>query len=83
MADLIDTALRWLAARWHRRRLAERDALRAEWERMCPGRCLYCSYTRWANEEHGQNLKLEPHACVEGRSPVDPAAVPRARVVRR
>jgi hypothetical protein len=53
------------------------DAIR-QWKSFNPGRCMYCSYTRWANTEHGQNLKLEPHNCIEGNSP--PAPLPIARI---
>jgi hypothetical protein len=53
------------------------DAIR-QWKSINPGRCMYCSYTRWANTEQGQNLKLEPHNCPEGNSP--PAPLPVARI---
>lgn len=53
------------------------------WRSLNPGRCMYCSYTRWANTEQGQNLKLEPHNCPEGNSPPQsPEPLPVARAVR-
>lgn len=49
-----------------------------QWRLINPGRCMYCSYTRWANTEQGQSLKLEPHNCIEGNGP--PAPLPVARI---
>ena len=81
---MIDAALSWLAARFWRRRIvrAEVDIASndfAEWKRINPGKCMYCSYTRWANEEHGQNLKIEVHRCVEGNGPAHPLPTAKAR----
>lgn len=50
-----------------------------EWKSWNPGRCMYCSYTRWANTEQGQNLKLEAHNCPEGNGPPMPLPVARMR----
>jgi hypothetical protein len=75
-------------ARWHRGRVQKRDEQHdafaiyygvADWHRENPGRCMYCAYTRWANEEHGQKLKIGVHRCREGNSP--PMPLPKARVL--
>jgi hypothetical protein len=87
--DIIDILIMWafgpLFARLHRRRI-ERQVLAdsssnsyREWRTMNPGRCMYCAYTRWANEEKGQSLKVEIHRCVEGNGPAHPLPVARLR----
>lgn len=50
-----------------------------QWRSFNPGRCMYCAYTRWANGEQGQSLKIEAHPCPEGNGP--PAPLPIARVL--
>jgi hypothetical protein len=82
---LISKTLGPFIARWHRRRVEREvdagydDNSYREWKSLNPGRCMYCAYTKWANEEHGQSLKIEQHRCREGNSPPHP--LPRARVV--
>ena len=53
----------------------------ARWHELNPDKCYYCSYTRWANEERDQNLKIGPHRCIEGNSP--PHKLPKAKVIKR
>jgi hypothetical protein len=64
--------LRWLrnplAARYYRYRLRAAKRFGAMWERRF-GQCLYCYYTRWAKQEHGLELELEPHRCLEENNP--------------
>lgn len=84
---MIDTFLRWAAARFWRSRISRNMQRREEtwaaelleWKREHPDRCMYCGYTIWAIREHGVKLKLEPHHCVEGNSPRHP--LPRAKVI--
>ncbi len=81
---MIDYALRWLAARYHRRRLLRAEPATSyirEWREMNPGRCMYCSYTHWANTDMGQRLQYEPHNCPEGNG--GPREVPRATATIR
>ncbi len=86
--DLFDYLIRWtlgpFIAKWHRRRI-EREVIATsssnsyrQWRTLNPGRCMYCAYTRWANSEHGQSLRLEAHPCVEGNGPAMP--LPKATV---
>jgi hypothetical protein len=79
---MIDALLRWAAARVWRRRIERARWTTAgfmEWKRNHPNRCMYCAYTRWANIEQGQKMKIESHHCVEGNGPPQP--LPRAKVI--
>jgi hypothetical protein len=64
--------LRWLrnpfAARYYRYRQRAAKRFGPMWEQRF-GQCLYCYYTRWAKQEHGLELELEPHRCIEGNTP--------------
>jgi hypothetical protein len=71
----------WLAARFWQWRVLRSDKMRADFELLFPDVCMYCSYTRWANMERGQSLKLRRHDCKAGNSPPHP--IPTARTVRR
>jgi hypothetical protein len=75
---LADVA-RWLVARLRQPSGFSDDGIR-QWHTVFPGRCMYCSYTRWANTEQGQNLAIEVHDCIEGNSP--PAPLPVAKIHR-
>ncbi len=82
---MIDWVLRRIAARYWRWRVARNEEREAtwtaefmEWKRENPDRCMYCAYTRWARDEQGVKLKLEPHDCAEGKSPPHP--LPTAKV---
>jgi len=83
---VIDDLLHWVVARFWRWRITRRepdlarwDAAFMAWKREHPDRCMYCAYTHWANTEQGMKMKLEPHHCVEGKSPPHP--LPRAKVI--
>jgi len=87
--DFIDDVLGWIVARLWRKRIELREAKdtawKAEfmaWHRENPNRCRYCAYTNWANQKRGLKLKLklQPHDCLEGKSPV---VLPRATLLRR
>lgn len=75
---MIDSLLRWAAARLWRFRVKRRPAWVLQWEHDNPGRCMYCSYTHWAKNK-GASLSLEPHNCIEGKSPPHP--LPEAKVI--
>ncbi len=67
---MIDWAIKHLVARFHRWRLMRgkrSPQWMYEWVRDNPGRCLYCSYTRWCWSEHRIGLPMEGHRCPEGR----------------
>lgn len=52
-----------------------------EWHQINPGKCMYCSYTNWANKGQGQRLIVEPHFCIENNGgPID--GLPQAKVIR-
>lgn len=72
--------IRWLVAtiwRWRIKRRKRDEQWMAEWVAMFPGRCMYCSYTRWAWEQ-GARLVIGPHNCIEGNG--GPRSLPVAKV---
>lgn len=87
---MIDTVLRLIVAKIWRSRIARRESDRAKWtaefmawKREHPDRCMYCAYTRWANDTQRMRMKIAPHACVEGNSPPHPLPRATARRVAR
>jgi hypothetical protein len=76
---VIDSILRWAAARLWRYRIARRAKWVLEWERENPGRCMYCAYTHWTRDEKGVHLSSAPHPCIESKSP--PCPLPIAKVI--
>ena len=82
---MIDAILRPLVARIWRWRISRREQRRdqwtadfMQWKRQNPDRCMYCAYIRWVNAAQHLKMTLEPHYCVEGKSPPHP--LPRAKV---
>lgn len=86
---MIDAIIRFfvgpIATRWYRWSIRDRENSNVEWIRVWhkdnPGKCMYCSYTNWANREKGQSLKIGPHACIENNGgPKD--GLPKAHIIK-
>jgi hypothetical protein len=86
LRDYVDHDFRSFAAWYWRRRIKRDEVNRGKWtehfmawKRENPDRCMYCMYTRWVREEHGLLMPVEPHHCIEGKSPPHP--LPRVEVL--
>lgn len=83
---MIDYLIRKIVARVWLSRIAKHEAQREKWDaefmawkREHPDRCMYCAYVRWVTSKGMMKLTLDPHTCVEGKSPPQP--LPRAQVI--